>query len=80
MSFVSFPKRVQKLEEIKPIHANPLKESLNILFDKIKCVGLNPLMSKEEKYSQITELRKRILLREFVEPDASPPMVKGTSC
>lgn len=54
---------------MKPLQANPMKESLNMLFDKIKCVGLNTLISKEEKYNLITDLRKRILLREFVDSE-----------
>lgn len=44
-----------------------VKESMNGLLDKIKRVSMNSLISREEKYRIVTDLRKEILLREFNE-------------
>lgn len=65
--FVSFAKRIQKKEESRiGLPVPVVNESINILFDKIKCISLNPLLSQTEKRKQVIELRKKILLREFV--------------
>ncbi|EAR95406.2 kelch motif protein (macronuclear) [Tetrahymena thermophila SB210] len=70
LNFQSFAKRF-KTQSTQLLHKGQIQESLNAIFDKIKRLSMNPLISKQEKYQQIIELRKKILLREFVDQNTT---------
>ncbi|KAL4464811.1 hypothetical protein ABPG74_011372 [Tetrahymena malaccensis] len=70
INFQSFASRI-KTQSTQHLHKGQIQESLNAIFDKIKRLSMNPLISKQEKYQQIIELRKKILLREFVDQNST---------